>query len=35
MRETVYFREMIESASYGDTKFKLALCLGKTIAANP
>ncbi|WP_081175581.1 DNA translocase FtsK [Rhizobium rhizosphaerae] len=35
VRETVYFRDMIESASYGDTKFKLALCLGKTIGGEP
>ncbi|OLP60453.1 cell division protein FtsK [Xaviernesmea oryzae] len=35
VRETVYFRDMIESTSYGDTKFKLALCLGKTIGGEP
>nr|WP_275791211.1 DNA translocase FtsK [Rhizobium gei] len=35
IRETVYFREMIESESYGETRFKLALCLGKTIGGEP
>ena len=35
VRETVYFREMIESISYEETKFKLPLCLGKTIGGEP
>jgi S-DNA-T family DNA segregation ATPase FtsK/SpoIIIE len=35
VRETVYFREMIESHSYEETKFKLPLCLGKTIGGEP
>ncbi|WEX90238.1 DNA translocase FtsK [Sinorhizobium garamanticum] len=30
-RETVYFRELIESADFRKTGYKLALCLGKTI----
>ena len=30
-RETVYFRELIESDGYRDSNYKLALCLGKTI----
>ncbi|MDI7861712.1 DNA translocase FtsK [Rhizobiaceae bacterium n13] len=34
-RETVYFREMIESEDYESTKYKLALCLGKTIGGEP
>ena len=35
VRETVYFREMIESEDYESTKCKLALCLGKTIGGEP
>ena len=35
LRETVYFRELIESENYGETRFKLALCLGKTIGGEP
>ncbi len=35
VRETVYFRELIECESYWETKFKLALCLGKTIGGEP
>ncbi|WP_421870035.1 DNA translocase FtsK [Pararhizobium sp.] len=35
VRETVYFRELIESENYGETRFKLALCLGKTIGGEP
>ncbi|WP_426231538.1 DNA translocase FtsK [Pararhizobium sp. DWP3-4] len=35
VRETVYFRELIESENYQDTRFKLALCLGKTIGGEP
>ena len=34
-RETVYLREMVESESFDKTKFKLALCLGKTIGGEP
>ncbi|MEI4484189.1 MULTISPECIES: DNA translocase FtsK [unclassified Phyllobacterium] len=34
-RETVFLREMIESDSFDKTKFKLALCLGKTIGGEP
>jgi S-DNA-T family DNA segregation ATPase FtsK/SpoIIIE len=35
VRETVYFRELIESENYQETRFKLALCLGKTIGGEP
>ena len=35
VRETVYFRELIECESYWETKFKLAVCLGKTIGGEP
>ncbi|MDO9418805.1 DNA translocase FtsK [Pararhizobium sp.] len=35
IRETVYFRELIESEQYDETRFKLALCLGKTIGGEP
>jgi len=35
VRETVYFRELIESENYQQTRFKLALCLGKTIGGEP
>ncbi|MCO4319491.1 FtsK/SpoIIIE domain-containing protein [Phyllobacterium sp. 21LDTY02-6] len=34
-RETVFLREMIESDNFDKTKFKLALCLGKTIGGEP
>ena len=34
-RETVYFRELIESEGYKDSSYKLALCLGKTIGGEP
>jgi len=34
-RETVYFRELIESDGYRKTGYKLALCLGKTIGGEP
>ena len=34
-RETVYFREMIESQDFARTGFKLPLCLGKTIGGEP
>ena len=34
-RETVYFREMIESSAFAGTEHKLALCLGKTIGGEP
>ena len=34
-RETVYFREMIESDAFGDSKHKLAIALGKTIGGEP
>jgi S-DNA-T family DNA segregation ATPase FtsK/SpoIIIE len=35
LRETVYFREMIASANYDNSKAKLAMALGKTIAGEP
>ncbi|MDF3215466.1 DNA translocase FtsK [Mesorhizobium sp. M7A.F.Ca.CA.001.09.2.1] len=35
MRETVYFRELIESEGFRKTSCKLALCLGKTIGGEP
>ncbi|MDQ0322386.1 S-DNA-T family DNA segregation ATPase FtsK/SpoIIIE [Pararhizobium capsulatum DSM 1112] len=35
VRETVYFRELIESSDYTETRQKLALCLGKTIGGEP
>jgi S-DNA-T family DNA segregation ATPase FtsK/SpoIIIE len=35
VRETVYFRELIESADYSESRMKLALCLGKTIGGEP
>ncbi|WP_082520605.1 DNA translocase FtsK [Rhizobium sp. Root482] len=35
VRETVYFRELIESENYVETRLKLALCLGKTIGGEP
>lgn len=31
VRETVYLRELIESQDYAETRFKLPVCLGKTI----
>jgi S-DNA-T family DNA segregation ATPase FtsK/SpoIIIE len=34
-RETVYFRELIGSEDFETSKFKLALCLGKTIGGEP
>src|SRR5690606_16888326 len=34
-RETVYFREMIESQDFAKTGFKLPLCLGKNIGGEP
>jgi S-DNA-T family DNA segregation ATPase FtsK/SpoIIIE len=34
-RETVYFRELIESHSYIGTDYRLPLCLGKTIGGEP
>ena len=35
LRETVYFREMIESADFEKSSYKLALGLGKTIGGEP
>ncbi|WP_026480285.1 DNA translocase FtsK [Ahrensia sp. 13_GOM-1096m] len=35
LRETVYFREMIASANYDNSKAKLAMALGKTINGEP
>lgn len=35
LRETVYFREMIASTNYDNSKAKLAMALGKTIAGEP
>ncbi len=34
-REIVYFRELIESDSYNDSKHALPLCLGKDISGRP
>jgi DNA segregation ATPase FtsK/SpoIIIE, S-DNA-T family len=34
-REMVYFRELIGSQEFEHSKFKLALCLGKTIGGEP
>ena len=34
-RETVYFRELIESDGFRNTSCNLALCLGKTIGGEP
>jgi len=34
-RETVYFREMIESQDFARSGFKLPICLGKTIGGEP
>ncbi|MGI2031668.1 DNA translocase FtsK [Rhizobium panacihumi] len=35
VRETVFFRELIECEDYWETKHRLALCLGKTIGGEP
>ena len=35
VRETVYFRELIESPDYAQTRMNLALCLGKTSGGEP
>ncbi len=35
VRETVYLRELIESRDYTETRFKLAMALGKTIGGEP
>ncbi|KAA0699702.1 DNA translocase FtsK [Neorhizobium sp. P12A] len=35
LRETVYFRELIDAQSFESTEFKLALCLGKNIGGEP
>ena len=35
IRETVYFRELIESPAFEGTSHRLALCLGKTIGGEP
>ncbi|MBP1180496.1 DNA translocase FtsK [Methylobacterium sp. PvR107] len=34
-RETVYLRELLASADFGESKHKLALCLGKNIGGEP
>ena len=34
-RETVYLREMLASADFESTKFRLPICLGKTIGGEP
>jgi DNA segregation ATPase FtsK/SpoIIIE, S-DNA-T family len=34
-RETVYFREMIDSTDFAKSGFKLPICLGKTIGGEP
>ncbi len=34
-RETVYFREMVESEAFNDSTHKLAIALGKTIGGEP
>ncbi|TDR89175.1 DNA translocase FtsK [Enterovirga rhinocerotis] len=34
-RETVYLRELLASEDFGETKQKLALCLGKNIGGEP
>ena len=34
-RETVYFREMVETEEFADSKHKLAIALGKTIGGEP
>ena len=35
VRETVFFRELIECEEYWESKYKLAVCLGKTIGGEP
>lgn len=35
VRETVYLRELIECEDYWETRYKLALCLGKSIGGEP
>ncbi|MVA20583.1 DNA translocase FtsK [Agrobacterium vitis] len=35
VRETVYLRELIECEDYWESRFKLALCLGKSIGGEP
>ena len=35
VRETVYFRELIESRDYTESRFQLPVCLGKTIGGEP
>jgi S-DNA-T family DNA segregation ATPase FtsK/SpoIIIE len=35
VRETVYLRELIETPDYAETRFKLPVCLGKTIGGEP
>ncbi len=35
VRETVYFRELVESDAYTESRARLALCLGKTIGGEP
>ncbi|MFB9911854.1 DNA translocase FtsK [Rhizobium paknamense] len=35
VRETVYLRELIECEDYWESKYKLALCLGKSIGGEP
>ncbi|CBI75911.1 Cell division transmembrane protein [Bartonella clarridgeiae 73] len=35
VRETVYLRELIQSSTFGDSEFKLALALGKGINGEP
>jgi S-DNA-T family DNA segregation ATPase FtsK/SpoIIIE len=35
VRETVYFRELIESRDYAESRFHLPVCLGKTIGGEP
>jgi len=34
-RETVYLRELLASRDFEETRYKLALCLGKTIGGEP
>ncbi|MCM2293241.1 FtsK/SpoIIIE domain-containing protein [Allorhizobium sp. BGMRC 0089] len=35
VRETVYLRELVECEDYWETRYKLALCLGKSIGGEP
>lgn len=35
VRETVYLRELIETPDYAETRYKLPVCLGKTIGGEP